>query len=270
MNLPINDAQKMNEIIFANRNKSYGAYAIRSSYNSTLAKSLGAVSSTVLLFMLLAYVFTHQREEIKPLDPEGNLKTIICSIEPNVKKPETAVVRTRVTPPSNPARQNGLSATIIDTTAENNTSLNVENNFNGNTTNPGTESTGTNSGTGTTTATGTGTENNFLMPKEPTAFVDEQPEFEGGLQALYKFFKDNTVYPPGARGEGIEGTVYLSFVIDETGNVGSVQIQKGVAGGLTEEASRVVSMLPKFKKPGKIKGQAVKTIYNIPFKFRLK
>ena len=63
MKIVFNNSQKMNEIIFANRNKNYGAYALRAAYNSTIFKSLSIVISTVFLFTIGTYIFSKVIDE---------------------------------------------------------------------------------------------------------------------------------------------------------------------------------------------------------------
>src|SRR5688572_2502947 len=87
MKIVFNNSQKLNEIVFANRNKSYGAYAIRSAYNSTIFKSLGIVSSTVFLFFIGAYVFTKIDAEkiavyLGPNDPLIEVPVDITPVDP--------------------------------------------------------------------------------------------------------------------------------------------------------------------------------------------
>ncbi len=100
-------------------------------------------------------------------------------------------------------------------------------------------------------------------------FVEVQPEFPGGNEALFKFIADNIVYPPSAKEEGIQGKVYIQFVIDKDGNVTKPQIMRGVNPALDREALRVISLMPKWK-PGYLRGKPVLVKYTIPIMFKLK
>jgi len=109
--------------------------------------------------------------------------------------------------------------------------------------------------------------------EEPEIFtiVEEMPEYPGGQAALFKFLAENTKYPPMARENGIEGTVYVGFVVLEDGTINNVQVKRGLPGGgagCDEEAIRVVKTMPKWK-PGKQRGKAVRVAYTLPFKFKL-
>jgi TonB family protein len=100
--------------------------------------------------------------------------------------------------------------------------------------------------------------------------VDQQAEFTGGLNALGKFISANLRYPQDARRKGIEGQVFVSFVIDKTGAVltETVEVVKGVSPSIDAEAVRVIKGFPDWI-PGKQKGKPVKSRFVIPLRFRL-
>lgn len=103
---------------------------------------------------------------------------------------------------------------------------------------------------------------------EVFTIVEDQPEFPGGMAAFYKYVGDNMKYPSQARRMGIEGRVYVQFVVDKVGNVTEVKAVKGIGAGCDEEAERVLREAPKFK-PGKQRGRAVKVRMVLPIIFRL-
>ncbi|MEQ8546892.1 MAG: energy transducer TonB [Cyclobacteriaceae bacterium] len=103
---------------------------------------------------------------------------------------------------------------------------------------------------------------------EVFTIVEDQPEFPGGMAAFYKYVGDNMKYPSTARRMGIEGRVYVQFVVDKVGNVTEVKAVKGIGAGCDEEAERVLRQSPKFK-PGKQRGRAVKVRMVLPIIFRL-
>jgi protein TonB len=71
-----------------------------------------------------------------------------------------------------------------------------------------------------------------------------------------------------ARDNGIEGTVYLKFVVDKNGKVSDVKVQRGIGAGCDEEAVRVVSTMPNWT-PGRQNGAAVNVYFTLPVKFDL-
>jgi len=98
--------------------------------------------------------------------------------------------------------------------------------------------------------------------------VDEMPKFPDGEQAMMKYLADNIKYPQGAKDEGIEGRVFVNFVVEKDGSINEVKVLRGIGGGCDEEAFRVISAMPKWK-PGKHKGQLVRVHYTIPIFFKL-
>jgi TonB family protein len=98
--------------------------------------------------------------------------------------------------------------------------------------------------------------------------VTEMPEFEGGLKALYKFLKARTRYPEKALQEGREASVHVRFVVDEEGRVSDVSLLNSAGREFDDEAMRVVRLLPKFSRPARVNGRAVKVYYRVPFTFR--
>ena len=98
--------------------------------------------------------------------------------------------------------------------------------------------------------------------------VEEMPEFPGGELALRKFIAQSIKYPVIAQENGIQGKVYVNFVVDKDGSVTAAKIARGVDQSLDKEALRVVNNLPKWK-PGKQRGKAVKVSYTVPINFVL-
>lgn len=98
--------------------------------------------------------------------------------------------------------------------------------------------------------------------------VEDMPEFPGGEIALRNWINKNVKYPVVATENGIQGKVYVMFVVTKTGAVADVRIGRGVAPSLDKEALRVVNQLPKFK-PGMQRGKPVNVSYTVPINFQL-
>jgi periplasmic protein TonB len=98
--------------------------------------------------------------------------------------------------------------------------------------------------------------------------VEDQPEFPGGEAARQQFLSDNLRYPQMAREAGIQGTVFVTFVVEIDGSVTDVRIVRGIGGGCDEEAVRVVKMMPNWE-PGRQRGQPVRVQFVMPIRFRL-
>ncbi len=98
--------------------------------------------------------------------------------------------------------------------------------------------------------------------------VEEMPEFPGGELALRKFIANAIKYPVIAQENGIQGKVYITFVVDRDGGISDAKVARGVDPSLDKEAIRVVSTLPKWK-PGKQRGKPVRVSYTVPISFVL-
>jgi len=94
------------------------------------------------------------------------------------------------------------------------------------------------------------------------------PEFIGGPDALDQFVKTNMKYPPDARAKGIQGKVYVQFVVEKDGSITNVTVRRGVNPLLDAEAVRIAKLLPPFK-PGAMRGKKVRTRYTLPITFAL-
>ena len=98
--------------------------------------------------------------------------------------------------------------------------------------------------------------------------VENMPEFPGGELALRKFIANAIKYPVIAQENGVQGKVYVNFVVDKDGSVIQARIARGVDSSLDKEALRVVNSLPKWK-PGMQRGKPVKVSYTVPISFVL-
>ncbi|HPF00319.1 MAG TPA: TonB family protein [Bacteroidales bacterium] len=98
--------------------------------------------------------------------------------------------------------------------------------------------------------------------------VEQAPLYPGGVEALMKYLAENIQYPDLARQENIQGTVYVSFVVEKNGEVSNVKILRGIGGGCDEEAMRVVRNMSDWT-PGYQNGEAVRVQFNLPLRFIL-
>lgn len=110
------------------------------------------------------------------------------------------------------------------------------------------------------------------QPKEETDeifnIVEESAAPKGGMAAFYKFVSDKIKYPPQARRMGIEGRVFVEFVILKDGTLSEVRAIKGIGAGCDEEAVRIVQSAPAWN-PGKQRGKPVRQRYTLPIIFKL-
>jgi periplasmic protein TonB len=98
--------------------------------------------------------------------------------------------------------------------------------------------------------------------------AEQQPAPVGGLEAFYKFIQKEMRYPAQARRMGIEGRVYVEFVVDKDGSLTMIKLLKGIGAGCDEEAVRVLKEAPKWM-PGKQRGRPVRVKMTVPIFFKL-
>ena len=98
--------------------------------------------------------------------------------------------------------------------------------------------------------------------------VENDPMFPGGMEALYKYLRENIKYPQLARDNNITGKVYVTFVVEKDGSIANPRVLKDIGGGCGQEAIRVVKSMPKWT-PGKQRGKAVRVQFNLPVSFNL-
>ena len=106
------------------------------------------------------------------------------------------------------------------------------------------------------------------VEEEIFTVVENDPEFPGGMEALYKYLGSNIKYPALAKENNITGRVYVTFVVEKDGSIANPRILRDIGGGCGAEAIRVVKAMPKWK-PGKQRGKAVRVQFNLPVSFNL-
>lgn len=105
--------------------------------------------------------------------------------------------------------------------------------------------------------------------EEPIFYiVEEMPEFPGGELALRKFIAESIKYPVIAQENGIQGKVYVNFVVGKDGRVSNAVVIRSVDPALDKEALRVINSLPRWK-PGLQRGEPVRVSFSVPISFVL-
>ncbi len=112
----------------------------------------------------------------------------------------------------------------------------------------------------------------FEKPDEKTDvivdYTDEMPSFKGGVSEFYKFVSKNLKYPAQARRIGIEGKVFVQFVVDKNGSLSDIKVVRGIGAGCDEEVLRIVNMCPAWN-PGFQGGSPVRVRMILPVTFKL-
>jgi len=98
--------------------------------------------------------------------------------------------------------------------------------------------------------------------------VDKLPEFPGGWDELGQFLTENIRYPKTDHDNGVQGRVFVRFVIEKDGRVTDTKVMRTPSAAMGDEALRVVNMLPKWS-PGLKDGKPVRTMFTLPVNFSL-
>lgn len=266
------------DILFYGRNKDYGAYELRSRYDKRVRNAVMGTASIVLV-MMGGYVLNNTlmaADKTHPLVPVVEHPTTLEDLKPPEEPPVTIppppvhaapppaaattaftnpVITDKDVPPDEmPPKHDDLEGKIIGV-------ANID----------GPEG-GMDIDLGATGGNGHGVitvENKAADADGPLTFVERMPEFPGGEAALAKYLAKNIRYPHLAQENGIQGTIFIQFVVNRDGTISQVKTNGAVkGGGLEEEAIRVVGKMPNWK-PGKQNGQLVAVYFNLPVSFRL-
>ncbi len=274
-------ALSLNDIVFENRNKNYGAYQIRQAYENHLSRAT-MIGVAMFALALAAFWFKfHQEPADSVINTDGILEmreVVLTPPPPVIEPPILEPPKSDPTPPAASAAA-PVVATVVNRELTVTTSDQVDpnenpptqdelaNKVNGSTNTDGPPATdGASSGSGTGTGIGgtdTGIEVNV---DEVINFADKMPEYEGGQKAMAKFFRDNMRVPSVVGEKEISGTVYVGFVVNNKGEVTDVKILKGIHPACDNEAIRVVSKMKKWI-PGQQAGRNVSVRYTIPIRF---
>lgn len=257
MNSLFNSEEKFNELVFENRNKEYGAYVLRSTYQDTMAKSLFYTLSGIFLLLFSTYLFTTSKTSIAP-DTSGNTPPLIVQKVIEVVLPEKKPEQKATPKDPLPPKSTTGAFKPSDEPDKNNNKTNEEMNVSHENNDKGSDST-------KPQIDEPPVESTIIELNEVHYYVDQMPEFIGNMN---KFISENLRYPQIAVENRTQGTVGISFVVEKDGSVGEVKVLGSVPDGCTEEAVRVISMMPRWK-PGKNHGELVRVMFNIPIKFHL-
>jgi protein TonB len=241
------------DIIFKNRNKSYGAYDLRKKY---IIGMLIAVGVVLQLMMLFAIVSLFQKDEIETNDNGVRVVTSYLPRPPLEIEPKDDVLpELKRIKKADAFTAPKVIETDIEIPPDNNDTENgnqVDNN--------GITDNGSESGV----LDGEGSDDNDAI----YIVVEEYPKFPGGEKALSQFLQRNIKYPKLAQDHKIQGRVYVSFVVEKDGSISMVKVVQGLGVGCDEEAVRVINMMPHWS-PGRRKGTSVRVNVTLPLRFVL-
>lgn len=261
------------DIVFANRNRAYGAYQLRRQYPNTLARALGFGLLFIAIIMAVPYIMKAFSGMLPVADETGEVYTIT---EVYIKPPPVQPPVPTTPPPIARPTQQFLPPVVEedDKVLEEAPKLSNEDltnslaevgktNIDGNTDAPPTLDDPELNGVVETTQP--------AVSDEPMEIFDLQkpPSFPGGEAELMRYLAKNIRYPELAREANIQGTVVLAFVIGKDGSINDVAILKELGGGCSKEAVRVLKTMPNWS-PGEASGHPVKVRFTLPVRFTLR
>lgn len=253
-----NSERDFNELLFENKNKAYGAYALRKAESDTIARSMLITFGSICILMTAVY-FLNKNEKADSISIESIIE-VVMPMDPPPTTPDPIVENAKPKVKEIVPFSDDLNLKVEDKPVEKDPKANELLVLNKN---------------GTPEGEVDSTEHKDVPPVDPPLppvdpnipvyGADEPPVFDGDI---YKFIRDHLNYPQIAKENGTQGIVGISFIVERDGSVSTIKTLSEVGDGCTQEAIRVIKLLPKWK-PGKNKGMPVRVIFNVPIKFRL-
>ncbi|HTX89487.1 MAG TPA: TonB family protein [Bacteroidales bacterium] len=249
--------ESMEELVFKNRNKEYGAYYLRMKYRKYVTISL--IIGLVIIGALVTYpVIASYLNKNRLIKEETSVETEVLNMPkeelppppPPPPPPEALEQKVKFTAPK-----------VVNDTVE--TGLQTQDEL---ANKPSTELPPPEEEIKVEE-----TKKEVIeQPSQAEIFtvVEEQPSYPGGEEARIKFLQDNIKYPEEAKELGVQGKVFVTFVVEVDGSITDVKVLRGIGAGCDEEAIRVVKSMPKWV-PGKQRGVPVRVQFNLPIKFTL-
>ncbi len=251
-----------NDLVFANRNKSYGAYVLRNEYD----KRMMIIIISLLLFISLAYgawmIYKSIPEVVPPIPPVDTTQmTVPAPPVEEVPPPPPEDI-----PPPVEETVAFMPPIVVDIPVEDEMPIQEEMEE-----------------VKASTETQIGDGDEFAAPideggppvvetkeAEPETFVDEEAEFPGGYPAMMAFIQKNLVFPETAIENNVQGKCFLRFVVSVAGTISSVQVTKGVPDcpECDKAAVKAIKSMPNWK-PGKLNGRSVSSYCSIPINFSI-
>jgi protein TonB len=250
----------LDEVIFEKRNKEYGAYFLRKSYEKNVSGALTIAITLLLLVVAIPLIanYIHTERLIRET-------TVIEADVINIDKPKD-----EIKPPELPPLPEVIAPRVIfrvpkiidDTNGFD--PIFTQDDLNDQTKNDKLSDT-------FITVVDDQKDKKIIDQDQDNQIyiitgISEKPFFPGGDEGLNKFITDNTKYPELARENRIQGTVFVKFVVEKDGTISNIKVHNGIGAGCDEEAVRVIKLMPDWI-PGKMNNKNVRVEILIPMKF---
>lgn len=256
-------APRWEDIVFEGRNKEYGAYLLRRIYSKHVLRAVLIMLLLMVAIIAYPYIAAFIREHSEKVEVETpKLTTVNLDQPPPITPNQPPPPKLDVPPPVKTIKYVAPKVTKEEVVEEEMPTQEELKQVEVSTvTQEGTETVVFDEPVEQVVAEGNDDDKIFTV-------VEQQPEYPGGMEAMSKFISKNLRYPSTARRMGVDGKVFVQFVVDKEGKISDVQVIKGVSADCDKEAVRVVQMMPAWK-PGKQNGKAVKARFVLPIRFKL-
>ena len=273
------------DLVFEGRNKSYGAYDLRSKAGRRHLYAIIDILVGIAVIAGLIFTYAKAKEAIQAsLAADTEAVTELSELKKEeLKKEEPKVQKQEEQPKQEQLQKVAVRASvgftvpdIVDKVDESKKIKNQEELNRSNISIAAVDYAGDANGKGTIDDLLKGQEAGGDAPQQkqkeeeaPIHTVVEQPaQFPGGEAALLAYVAKNIKYPAIAVEQEIQGTVQLRFVVEANGSIGDVQVVKSLESHCDKEAIRVVKSLPRFI-PGKQQGRPVRVWFTLPVRYSI-
>lgn len=257
------------ELVFADRNKEYGAFYMRQHSAQNMVKAMAitfvsVVSATFIVGILIAVKPATERMITVP-----NNEVVIPPPPHKVEPPKPKEQAQAAAPKTaQPIKTNAFPPPIVTSDPadvdlpkfDDNTAVGPKTITNG--------GEGQNVAPGVTGVPGPPGIEGTAGPDKPFLTVEKMPEPINGMQGWAKFLQNTIRYPDGAMSNGVMGKVIVSFIVEKDGQLSNFKLERGPGYGLDEEAIRVLKLAKPWK-PGMQNGQPVRVKLTLPISFTL-
>ncbi|WP_461789191.1 energy transducer TonB [Pedobacter sp.] len=257
------------DVVFAKKNKAYGAYELRQTNASNTTKSL-FIASAIFVFLFLAPRLYALIKGLVPEPPPEKVTEVVMQppppinpevqtpppVEPPPPKQDQVKFPPPIVKPDNLVRDE-QPPTVEDLKKADPGQKTIE----GDPTAEPVQITTAGEGPKQAVVVEDNNVYNFVSMENP-------PAYPGGIEKFYKFLGDNIKYPPMAAENNIQGNVFVSFTVEKDGSLTDIKIDRKLGYGTDEEAVRVLKLSRRWN-PGMQNGKPVRVKYNIPIKFSL-
>nr|WP_121272198.1 energy transducer TonB [Pedobacter schmidteae] len=259
------------DVVFDQKNKSYGAYALRRESSVHTTKAL-FIAGSLFILLFLSPKIIHLIRGNSVIEDMPNRETIVSVQPPPAVNPETPPPAA-IEPPQAKERQIKFPPPIVvdDNQVRDIDPVQIKDLENANPAQKNIE--GSEDGTivienpsGTAPKGAAAAGDNTVY--DSFIALEVQPTFPGGMDKFYKYLSKAIRYPAMAQEAGIQGKVFLSFIIEKNGSLTDIKVERPLGYGTDEEAVRVLKASPKWI-AGVQNGQFVRVKYNIPISFAL-